>query len=279
MKRKKNPLWYRIGVLIFGGIFCFSAYMAGRDIFEARKEAAAFRKLREAASDYMETAEQKDSIVDPADDHTTEVENTAEAEEKQELLREAAGYASLAEQNPDYVGWLKIPGTRIDYPVMSRASDPEYYLHRAFDGSRSSGGTPFLGQLSDKDSTCMIVYGHNMKNGSMFGTLDDYKSENWQTEHPVIEFFVDGEVREYEVFAAAESRVLYEDEEGFRYYRSGGDLSEEEYGKLITWLQENSDYETGIIPEYGEQILMLSTCSYHTKDGRFVVAARRISEP
>ena len=149
MKRKKNPLWYRIGVLIFGGIFCFSAYMAGRDIFEARKEAAAFRKLREAASDYMETAEQKDSIVDPADDHTTEVENTAEAEEKQELLREAAGYASLAEQNPDYAGWLKIPGTRIDYPVMSRASDPEYYLHRAFDGSRSSGGTPFLGQLSD----------------------------------------------------------------------------------------------------------------------------------
>ena len=240
MKRKKNPLWYRIGVLIFGGIFCFSAYMAGRDIFEARKEAAAFRKLREAASDYMETAEQKD---------------------------------------PDYVGWLKIPGTRIDYPVMSRASDPEYYLHRAFDESRSSGGTPFLGQLSDKDSTCMIVYGHNMKNGSMFGTLDDYKSEKWQTEHPVIEFFVDGEVREYEVFAAAESRVLYEDEEGFRYYRSGGDLSEEEYGKLITWLQENSDYETGIIPEYGEQILMLSTCSYHTKDGRFVVAARRISEP
>ena len=146
----------------------------------------------------METAEQKDSIVDPADAHTTEVENAAEAEEKQELLREAAGYASLAEQNPDYVGWLKIPGTRIDYPVMSRASDPEYYLHRAFDGSRSSGGTPFLGQLSDKDSTCMIVYGHNMKNGSMFGTLDDYKSEKWQTEHTVIEFFVDGEVREYE---------------------------------------------------------------------------------
>lgn len=154
--------------------------MAGRDIFEARKEAAAFRKLSEAASDYMETAEQKDSIVDPADDHTTEVENTAEAEEKQELLREAAGYASLAEQNPDYVGWLKIPGTRIDYPVMSRASDPEYYLHRAFDGSRSSGGIPFLGQLSDKDSTCMIVYGHNMKNGSMFGSLDDYKSEKWR---------------------------------------------------------------------------------------------------
>ena len=86
MKRKKNPLWYRIGVLIFGGIFCFSSYMAGRDIFEARKEAAAFRKLSEAASDYMETAEQKDSIVDPEDAHTTEVENAAEAEEKQELL-------------------------------------------------------------------------------------------------------------------------------------------------------------------------------------------------
>lgn len=146
MKRKKNPLWYRIGVLIFGGIISVSPPI-WQVVISSRHEmeAAAFRKLSEAASDYMETAEQKDSIVDPADDHTTKVENTAEAEEKQELLREAAGYASLAEQNPDYVGWLKIPGTRIDYPVMSRASDPEYYLHRAFDGSRSSGGTRSLG--------------------------------------------------------------------------------------------------------------------------------------
>ena len=71
-----------------------------------------------------------------------------------------------------------------------------------------------------------------------------------------------------------ETRVLYEDEDGFRYYRYDGDLSEEEYGELITWLCEHSAYDTGIIPEYGEQILILSTCSYHTKDGRFVVAAK-----
>ena len=186
----------------------------------------------------------------------------------------------LKKLNPDVKAWIQVPKTNIDYPVVQGQDDMEYINKNVY-GEFELSGAIFLSCLNKDDFSdpYNLVYGHNMKNGSMVGTLDDYKSEKWQTEHTVIEFFVDGEVREYEVFAAAESRVLYEDEEGFRYYRSGGDLSEEEYGKLITWLQENSDYETGIIPEYGEQILMLSTCSYHTKDGRFVVAARRISEP
>ena len=189
-------------------------------------------------------------------------------------------FGQLHEQNQDIYAWIVVPGTQVDYPLLQSETD-NYYLDYNLDHSKGYPGCIYTNQCNRKDFSDYntVLYGHNMKNGSMFGTLDDYKSEKWQTEHPVIEFFVDGEVREYEVFAAAESRVLYEDEEGFRYYRSGGDLSEEEYGKLITWLQENSDYETGIIPEYGEQILMLSTCSYHTKDGRFVVAARRISEP
>ena len=189
-------------------------------------------------------------------------------------------FGQLHEQNEDIYAWIVVPGTQVDYPLLQSETD-NYYLDYNLDHSKGYPGCIYTNQCNRKDFSDYntVLYGHNMKNGSMFGTLDDYKSEKWQTEHPVIEFFVDGEVREYEVFAAAESRVLYEDEEGFRYYRSGGDLSEEEYGKLITWLQENSDYETGIIPEYGEQILMLSTCSYHTKDGRFVVAARRISEP
>ncbi len=149
--------------------------MAGRDIFEARKEAAAFRKLREAASDYMETAEQKDSIVDPANDHDRSGKYGG-GRRKTGTPEGGCRLCVSGGAEPGLCRMAENPGTRIDYPVMSRASDPEYYLHRAFDGSRSSGGTPFLGQLSDKDSTCMIVYGHNMKNGSMFGTLDDYKS-------------------------------------------------------------------------------------------------------
>ena len=270
MKRKKNPLWYRIGVLIFGGIFCFSAYMAGRDIFEARKEAAAFRKLREAASDYMETAEQKDSIVDPADDHTTEVENTAEAEEKQELLREAAGYASLAEQNPDYVGWLKIPGTRIDYPVMSRASDPEYYLHRAFDGSRSSGGTPFLGQLSDKDSTCMIVYGHNMKNGSMFAQLKKFtQDEETYKKSKYFWIFTPEKNYRYEIISAYTTGV---NSDTYTLFKGPGEEFEKYLEKIRGYSEIQTDAEGMNIKD---KIITLSTCTGNEAT-RYVVQGKRV---
>lgn len=163
--------------------------------------------------------------------------------------------------------------------MVDRESDPEYYLHRAFDGSKSFGGTPFLGEASGVDTKCLIIYGHNMKNGSIFGTLDSYKKADYWKEHPIVRFYVDGEPRTYEVFAAVETQVLYEDEDGFRYYRYDGDISEEEYDELVTWLRGHSDYDTEIVPEYEDQILMLSTCSYHTKNGRFVVAARRVAEP
>ena len=214
--------------------------------------------------------------------NANEPEEPSDANEpngQERLLREAAGYAALKKENPDYVGWLKLPDTKIDYPVVNRESDPEYYLRRAFDGSRSRGGTLFFGEASSADTKSVIIYGHNMRNGSMFGTLDSYKKYDYWKEHPLIRFYVDGEPRSYEIFAAVETRVLYEDEDGFRYYRYDGDISEEEYNDLVTWLRGHSDYDTGIVPEYRDQILMLSTCSYHTQNGRFVVAARRVEEP
>lgn len=272
-KQKKTPLWYKAGILVFGAVFCFSAFMVGRDYLEAKKEAEAFDSLNRLAAEYASEAPDEVPASEPVSS-ASEAPDPEKTEEWEKLLKEAAGYAALQGENADYAGWLKIPGTRIDYPVMDRESDPEYYLRRAFDGSHASGGTPFLGEASGVDTECLIIYGHNMKNGSMFGTLDSYKQADYWKEHPIIRFYVDGIPRTYEIFAAVETRVLYEDEDGFRYYRYDGDLSEEEYGELITWLCGHSAYDTGIIPEYGEQILMLSTCSYHTKDGRFVVAAK-----
>lgn len=269
----KTPLWYKAGILIFGAVFCFSAFMVGRDYLEAKKEAEAFDSLNRLAAEYASEASDEVPSSEPVSS-ILEAPDPEKTEEWEKLLKEAAGYAALQGENADYAGWLKIPGTRIDYPVMDRESDPEYYLRRAFDGSHASGGTLFLGEASGVDTECLIIYGHNMKNGSMFGTLDSYKQADYWKEHPLIRFYVDGTPRTYEIFAAVETRVLYEDEDGFRYYRYDGDLSEEEYGELITWLCGHSAYDTGILPEYGEQILMLSTCSYHTKDGRFVVAAK-----
>lgn len=86
----------------------------------------------------------------------------------------------------------------------------------------------------------------------------------------------DKTIQEYEIFAAVETRVLNTRESGFRYYQQSGDLSENAFQELLTWLTENALYDTGIKPEYGEQVVLLSTCSYHTENGRFLVAAKKV---
>ncbi|MDO4280383.1 MAG: class B sortase [Peptococcaceae bacterium] len=185
-------------------------------------------------------------------------------------------YNDLHAKNADYAGWIKIDGTGVDYPVMYTPSAPEYYLRRAFDQSNSMNGTPFIGEGSTDTSESFIIYGHDMDDGSMFGTLDRYAEQSFQQSHPRIVYYDANDMREYEVFAAVQTRILGQGEPGFRYYNSVGDLTPEQFAELTTWLRQNSLYDTGIIPQSGEQILMLSTCSYHTENGRFVVAARRV---
>ena len=157
-KQKKSPWWYKLGILVFGAVFCVSAFMAGRDYLAAKKEADAFDSLSKLAAEYAE--EKAPADLTESAGETTDQEKAAEWAE---LLKEAAGYAALKNENPDYVGWIRIPDTRIDYPVVDRESDPEYYLHRVFDGSKSFGGTPFLGEASGVDTKRLIIYGHNMK--------------------------------------------------------------------------------------------------------------------
>ena len=157
---------------------------------------------------------------------------------------------------------------------MLTPNEPDYYLYRSFDKTESSSGTPFIGEGGDINSDVFIIYGHNMKNDTMFGTLDFYAKEEFFHKTPVFTLNTVNEKRKYEVFAAVETRVLYQNEEGFRYYEQLGELSEKEFVDLAGWLSENSLYDTGITPIYGEQILILSTCSYNTQNGRFIVAAR-----
>ena len=121
-----------------------------------------------------------------------------------------------------------------------------------------------------------IIYGHNMKNDTMFGTLDNYVDKDFWTEDRTFTFHTLFDDREYEVFAAVKTHIMHTDEAGFRYYNCSGDLSQTEYEELVDWLAANSIYDTEISPAYGEQILILSTCSYHADNGRFLVAARRI---
>ncbi len=187
-------------------------------------------------------------------------------------------YMAVYEENNDFAGWLHIDNTKINYPVMLTPDEPEYYLRRAFDKSASQSGTPFIGAGGNIDSDLFIIYGHNMKNDTMFGTLDNYADKSFWENNKTFTFATVYEKREYEVFAAIKTRILQADETGFRYYNMAGELTQDEYRELTDWLLDKALYSTGIAPAYGEQILILSTCAYHTDNGRFIVAARRITD-
>jgi sortase B len=180
-------------------------------------------------------------------------------------------YAALKTQNPDFAAWLKVDGTDIDYPVVCTPDDPEYYLRRGFDGEYSYSGTPFVGAGCTVDSSVCIIHGHNMKNGTMFSTLDSFSKAEFRAQHPYITLTTVEEERTYEVFSAVLTNAYAP------YFTYVGDVDEETFGKLTSWLSENELYDTGIEVAYGDSILILSTCEYSTDNGRFVVAARKVA--
>ena len=191
-------------------------------------------------------------------------------------------YVNLYKKNSDIIGWLTVDGTNIDYPVMQTQDDPEFYLRRNFDKEYSVSGVPFLDAASDifKPTSNWLLYGHNMKDGTMFHDLLEYADEDFYKSHKTIKFdtIYKGGQGEYEVLAAFYSRIYPEDKTVFKYYNYAGITSEKDFNEYLQGVRALSQYETGVEAEYGDQLLTLSTCSYHVEDrmGRFAVVAKRI---
>lgn len=187
-----------------------------------------------------------------------------------------AKYTSLYEENNDLAGWLAIEGMRIDYPVM-QSGDDEYYLHHDFYGKDSKYGCLYVKEQADlEDGTNFIIYGHNMKDGSMFGDLDLYLKESFYKEHPRISFDTLYEERTYEIMSVFRSQVYNADDDVFKYYQFYEADTQEEFEDFYNNIKELSLYDTGVEAEYGDTFLTLSTCAYHVQDGRLVVVAKRV---
>lgn len=183
----------------------------------------------------------------------------------------------LYHENPDFVGWLKIGGTKIDYPVMSRAGDNNYYLDKNFTHQKDKNGLLILDYRSDvlAEKQNIIIYGHNMRTGVMFGTLKQYKDKNFCEAHPTIQFDSLYEEGEYQVVAALLSEVAYEDEDVFRYYDAIDISTEESFQAFKNNIYQNAIYTIGDELQYGDSCLVLSTCDNYKEDGRFVVVAKK----
>ena len=184
--------------------------------------------------------------------------------------------AELYAANPDLAGWITIEDTVVDYPVMYTPEDGEKYIYADFEGNFDVCGLPFIedGCSLEPESDNLIIYGHNMKNGSMFASLLKYKDEAYWEAHPVISFSTLYEEREYEIIAAFYDHVYYKYEDCFKFYQFIDAEDEAHFKEARTYYKDNALYDTGVTAEYGDRLITLVTCAYHVDNGRFVVVAR-----
>lgn len=266
------------GILLAVTIACLvllgQAYYSS---FQQRQQAKALKEMREMIEpEPLEIAQESavpenGSVPEEAGEPVEELPT-----EPEEPLLEK--YAALYEENHDLAGWLSIEGMVIDYPVM-QCEDDEYYLHHDFYGNDSKYGCLYVRGVADVDTpgTNFIIYGHNMKDGSMFGDLDLYRRESFYREHPIISFDTLYEERTYEVLAVFRSQVYHSGEDAFRYYQFYEAQTQEEFAYFYENIKALALYDTGVTAEFGDTFLTLSTCAYHVEDGRFVVVAKAVS--
>lgn len=180
--------------------------------------------------------------------------------------------------NEDMAGWLVIPDTNVDYPVMWTPRDEEYYLRRGFDGKSDNNGCLIL----DTDSclepltTNLIIHGHNMNSGAMFGKLLNYEDEDFYKEHKQMILYTEKCQRNYEVIAVFRSQVYRKFDQVFKYYKFFQADTQEEFDDFYKNIKALSEYDTGVTAQFGDHFLTLSTCAYHTEMGRFVVVAKEV---
>ena len=173
----------------------------------------------------------------------------------------------LYEKNSDCIGWICVPNTKVDYPVMHTPQDPQKYLRKNFDCEYSSSGVPFLQENNTLDSDNLIIYGHNMKNGTMFSDITKYRNKSYCIEHPTIELETKRGLKLYTVFAVVQLKNVD------NWYRFTVSTDESDYENKISEISKAALYTTDIIPEYGQQILTLSTCYGNSKSDRLIVIA------
>lgn len=268
LKRRERRRRWLIGLCGIIGVACliYVGFYSYED-YRTRKNYEEMSSMKESASvqTYMPEEEPEQKPV---------INYTKEDESLPEVLDE---YKKLYNTNKKLIGWLKIDDTNIDYPVM-QTSDNEYYLDHNINQEKDRNGALFLDKDCNvvKRSTNLIIYGHHMKSGRMFGNLDDYASEKYYQKHKTIQFDTIYEKGTYEIMYVFRSRVYSEGEVVFKYYQFIDCYSEKEFESNMKEMAALSLYDTGVTAEFGDELLTLSTCDSSVDDGRFVVVAKRV---
>ena len=267
-----------IGAALFAALFVFSGVMALRQYNDTQKSEEAFNTVAAlvkpeptavARSTNPETGHEDSREEDGADENEGSTEPTMTSYDK---------YVDVYSQNSDFIGWICIDGTKINYPVMQTPNNPDFYLKHSFDKNYSEYGVPYMQEncrlgLSDN----CIIYGHHMQDGSMFAELCKFESEDFYKEHKTFRFDTLGSFGEYEIICVFKTSVYSAD--GFKYYHFVDAANAEEFNAYLSTCRSLALYETGVSAQYGDKLLTLSTCEYSRTNGRMVIVAKLITPP
>ncbi len=283
-RKKRAPFWYYALLTLLIGVFVCSAWYLADYFIGSRQQADEFSDLAAMVEANRPTAPteaerpESDATAASGDEAGKETPSTVPAQ-AEDLVNEDGillEYAPLYALNSDMAGWISIPGTKINYPVMHTPGRTDYYLQRDFQGDYSGWGCIYAREECDLDvpSDNITIYGHNMKDGSMFAGLNDYTSREFWEQNRYIRFDTMKEHHTYAIFAVFKTTAS--EGQGFAYHDFINASNEMAFDTFIAKCLSLSLYGTDIVPEYGDKIICLSTCEYSQTNGRLVVAAVRI---
>lgn len=274
-------------IIVFVCIFLVSGFFLVRYWLDSRKQATQFDDLAQLMEQDRLTppqatptppADPDDSSQElPSDALTSELVNVIDPKTGK-TIRILPEYVHLFALNPDLVGWITIEDTNIHYPVLQTPDRIDYYLYRDFYGKDSSHGCIYVREQCDVEhSDNVVIYGHRMKDGSMFNNLLHYDDPDYYEAHKYIQFSTLTQRHTYEIIAVFTTVATAS---GYPYHLFIDAADAAEFDRFIADVKDLSLYETGVSASYGDKLITLSTCEYSRDNGRMVVVAKQIdNEP
>ena len=260
--------WYRLGALLCAVFFVCAVIFAFFYVERQKKAEELYAAMREAAQEETETE------PEPVEAEEPEPIEAEEPEPEEPRLENTVDFEELQEMNEDIYAWIEIPGTLVDYPVVQHPTDDAYYLDHTVEGAAGLPGSIYTESVHPRDFSAplTVIYGHNMRNDTMFGSLHDYEAPEKLEESPYVYIYLPDRTLAYRVFAAVRFSDAYLPE--YCDYEK-----EEEFSSFIDELRSsegNVDGETQV--EFGDRVIILSTCIGNAPSNRFLVAAVQIDE-
>lgn len=257
---------YIAAIILFAALFAVSAFLLIRYYVQISRSQASYDAL-------IQIKDQAQPVEQDEQNPLMAVVVDQDTGENRLVLAE---YAPIYELNPDTVGWISIEGTNINFPVMHRPEETDYYLNRDFYGKWNNQGAIYVREQCDvfAPSDNITIYGHRTNAGTMFAALQDYQKQSFWQDHQYIQFDTLTTHNTYQIFAVF--TIESTEDSDFPYHLFVDAENDEEFDQFVTKAKGYSLYETGVSATPDDKLITLSTCVGTGNLGRLVVVAKQV---